>query len=81
MPNLHASVSKIVKHRIMKNNTNMQKYLSLDRRMNEQCVFVVWQNRVLGRFSERETASETYTQPMPLESKQPNGFGYENKYS
>lgn len=79
MHNLYASVSKIVKHRIMKSNINMQKYLSLDRKMNDQCPFVVWQNRVLGRFSERETASETYAQPMPLESKQPNEFGYENK--
>lgn len=79
MHNLYASVSKIVKPRIMKSNVNMQKHLSLDRRVNDQSPFVVWQNRVLGRFSERETASETYTQPLPLESKQPNGFGYENK--
>lgn len=42
--------------------------------MNDQCPFVVWQNRALCRFSERETASETYTQSLPLESKQTSGL-------
>lgn len=45
--------------------------------------FPLWTNRIeyWGRFWEGEKASEEthIPQSLPLESKQPNGFGYENE--
>lgn len=66
----------------MKNNINIQKYLSPKRKMDDQFPFVDKQNRVLGQILGRRESirGDTYIpQFLPLESKQPNGFGYENE--